>query len=79
MKGMGTRFTLIFLALTVAVILTALILETSRQPTFRAADHSNMRECVENIPREWRRGSLEYDGAEAACFYVHRPDRPGQP
>jgi hypothetical protein len=68
---MGTRFTFVFLAATVAVILGALILQASRSPTFRAADHADMSECVRNIPSEWRPGSLEYDGAETACYYIH--------
>lgn len=76
---MGTRFTLAFLGVVVAVILVALIRETSSGPTFRAADHADMAECVENIPREWRRGSLEYDGAEAACYYIHVRDRTPPP
>jgi hypothetical protein len=74
---MGTRLTLLFLGATVVVILTALILETTRGPTFRAADHADMTECVRNIPSEWRPGSLEYDGAEAACYYIHVRDRGG--
>lgn len=85
MSGKGTRFTLVVLAATVAVILGALFLETSRGPTFRAADHADMGECVRNIPREWRPGSLEYDGAETACYYIHVRNRsaprevPGDP
>jgi hypothetical protein len=84
-KGKGTRFTLVFLAATVAIILGALIMETSRGPTFRAADHADMGECVRNIPREWRPGSLEYTGAESACYYIHvrnasdPPREPGDP
>jgi len=70
-REMGTRFTVAFLALVVVVILGALIMETSSGPTFRAADHADMNDCVQNIPREWRPGSLEYDGAEAACYYIH--------
>jgi hypothetical protein len=68
---MGARFAFVFLAATVAVILGALILQASRSPTFRAADHADMGECVRNIPSEWRPGSLEHDGAETACYYVH--------
>ena len=68
---MGNRLTFAFLALVVLVIVGALVMETSSQPTFRAADHANMNECIQNIPMEWRPGSLERDGAEAACYYVH--------
>lgn len=71
MKGPGTRFTLVVLFATVAIIFTALVVQTTRGPTFRAADHANMEECVRNIPSEWRPGSLEYDGAETSCYYVH--------
>jgi hypothetical protein len=76
-KGIGARFAMLFIAATVVVILTALIVQTTRGPTFRAADHDSMADCVANIPREWRPGSLEYDGAEAACYYIHIRDRGG--
>lgn len=68
---MGTKLTALVLGATVVVILGALYLETSTGPTFRAADHADMTECVENIPREWAPGTLEYDGAETACYYIH--------
>ncbi len=68
---MGRKATVAILLLAVVVILGALFLETSSGPSFRAADHADMEECVRNIPREWRPGSLEYDGAETACHYVH--------
>jgi hypothetical protein len=74
-----TRFTIAFLAFTVTVILGALVMQTTRGPTFRAADHADMADCIRNIPSEWARGSLERDGAETACFYTHRPDRPEEP
>jgi hypothetical protein len=76
---MGNRLTFAFLALVVLVIVGALIVETSSQPTFRAADHGDMNECIQNIPREWRPGSLERDGAEAACYYIHVRDRGSPP
>lgn len=76
---MGRTFTIVFLGTTVVVILGALILETSRGPTFRAADFSNMRDCVQGIPDEWLPGSLEHDGAEAACYYIHVRDRRSRP
>lgn len=72
---MSRKLTLLLLGLVVVVIVGALFVEMSRGPTFRAADHANMDECVRNIPAEWRPGSLEYDGAEAACYYVHVRDR----
>jgi hypothetical protein len=73
--GATTKFTIAFLTLTVLVILGALVVQASQGPTFRAADYANMNECIQNIPTEWVRGSLEYDGAETSCFYTHRPDQ----
>lgn len=75
MKGTGTKFAFVFIAATVVVIVAALVVQTSRGPTFRAADHEDMADCVGNIPREWRPGSLEYDGAETACYYIHVRER----
>jgi hypothetical protein len=75
-KKTGTWFTLIFLVATVVVIFTALVVQTTRGPTFRAADYADMNECVENIPGEWLPGSLEYDGAETSCYYIHIRNRP---
>ncbi|MEX2528666.1 MAG: hypothetical protein WEA09_13620 [Gemmatimonadota bacterium] len=68
---MGRWSTAAFLILSLLVIVVALFWETSSGPSFRAADHANMQECVQNIPREWRPGSLDYDSAEAACHYIH--------
>lgn len=76
MKNIGTRFALIFLIATIVVIFTALVVQTSRGPTFRAADYADMNECVRNIPSEWLRGSLEYDAAETACYYIHVRNQP---
>jgi len=77
LKSVGTKFTLAFLALTVVIILGALIRQASQGPTFRAADHADMNECVQNIPSEWLPGSLEYDGAETSCYFVHVRGRGG--
>lgn len=60
------------LVLMVAAILVALFREATRGPRFRAQDHANYQACIEAIPREWLRGSMERSGAEDACFYVHR-------
>ena len=65
------KFSLVFLVVVCAIIVTALVIETTSGPSFRAADYANMNECVQNIPSEWLRGSLEYDSAETSCFYVH--------
>lgn len=71
MKRMTTGATLLFLAATVVVILSALVIRTSRGPTFRASDYADMDDCVANIPSEWRPGSLEHGAAESACYYLH--------
>jgi hypothetical protein len=52
-------------------ILVAVMREALSGPTFRASDHASYAECVAAIPREWRPGSLEQSGAEAACRYEH--------
>lgn len=72
---MGKRWTVTILMVVVVVIMWALFREMGAGPTFRAADYGDMEECVRNIPLEWRPGSLERDGAEAACYYVHVRDR----
>ena len=40
-------------------------------PTFSAEAWPSYEECVRNIPAEWQPGSVERDGAAAACGYVH--------
>jgi len=77
LKNPATRFTVIFLVLTVIVISGALLRQATQGPSFRAADYADMNECVQNIPREWLPGSLEYDGAEASCYWVHVRGRGG--
>ncbi|MEX2531101.1 MAG: hypothetical protein WD960_10045 [Gemmatimonadota bacterium] len=76
MKKTGTWFTLAFLVATVVVIFTALVVQASRGPSFRAADYADMNECVRNIPVEWLPGGLEYSSAETSCYYIHVRDRP---
>jgi hypothetical protein len=68
-----TWMTLLVLAIFVAGLLAALLIEASSGPTFRAEDHANYAECVRAIPEEWRPGSIEQTGAEAACRFVHQP------
>jgi hypothetical protein len=68
--------TLVVLGAVVIGLIALLIREATLGPTFRAEDHASFRECIENIPVEWPRGSLEYIGAESACGYVHEHTRP---
>jgi hypothetical protein len=75
LEGRSRHLTILFFVVVVAVILGALFLETSRGPTFRAADYADVNECIRNIPQEWRPGSLEREGAEATCYYVHVRNR----
>lgn len=58
-----------------AVLIAALFMEAGGGPTFRAADHDSLPECLAAIPAEWLPGSLERSGAETACHYVHAPRR----
>lgn len=68
----GSRITAIVLAVMVIVLVGLLTREALSGPVFRAADHASYNECVANIPSEWLPGSLDHDGAEAACMYEHR-------
>lgn len=67
----GTLITALVLGLIIVGITVALLIETNRGPTFRAEDYDTLQECLANIPAEWRQGSLQRDGAEDACRYVH--------
>jgi hypothetical protein len=66
-----TKITVVVLTLAVIGILGALFLEAASGPTFRAEDHADYHECMRNIPREWLPNSLERQGAETACVFVH--------
>ena len=55
----------------VAVGVAALFMEAASGPTFRAEDHPDLQACMRAIPAEWGPGSLQRDGAEQACMYVH--------
>jgi hypothetical protein len=70
-----TWITAAALALIVAAIVVALLMEAASGPTFRAEDYASYDECIRNIPAEWGRGTLQRDGAEEACFFVHRRGR----
>lgn len=70
-----TTFTIVFLLLMIGGIVAALVVEASRNPSFRAADYEGFADCMANIPREWLPGSLEHTSAETACAYVHAPAR----
>jgi hypothetical protein len=67
-----TQITAVFLVVVVVVLVAALYHEAASGPTFRAEDHDNFTECVSNIPREWLPNSLERQGAETACMFVHQ-------
>lgn len=67
-----TIITAVVLALVVVGLIAALFHEAASGPTFRAEDHSNYAECMRNIPREWLPNSLERQGAEAACVFIHQ-------
>ena len=67
----GTLITAVVLGLTIVGITVALLIETNRGPSFRAEEHDTLQECLANIPAEWRPGSMQRDGAEEACRYVH--------
>jgi hypothetical protein len=66
-----TKITAVLLVLMVVGLIAALFHEAASGPTFRAEDHDNYGECMRNIPREWLPNSLERQGAEAACAFVH--------
>jgi hypothetical protein len=70
-----TWITAAALALIVAAIVVALLMEAASGPTFRAGDYPSYDECVRNIPAEWGPGTPQRDGAEEACFFVHRRGR----
>ena len=67
----GAWVTALVLGLIVVGITAALLIEASRGPSFRAEDHDSLQECLANIPAEWAPGSMNRDGAEQACRYVH--------
>ena len=60
------------LGVVIVVVVAALFMEAAAGPTFRAEDYASYQECVGNIPAEWAFGSPQRDGAEEACFFVHR-------
>jgi hypothetical protein len=63
--------TLTVLGAVVLGLIILLFLEATRGPMFRAEEYDSYDECIANIPIEWRRGSVEHMGAEAACGYLH--------
>lgn len=67
----GTLITAVVLGLILLGITVALLIETNRGPSFRAQDYDTLEECLANIPVEWRPGSMQREGAEASCRYVH--------
>lgn len=67
----GTWITALVLGLTVVAITVALLMEANQGPSFRAEDHANLEECLRNIPVEWAPGTMQREGAQDACRYVH--------
>jgi hypothetical protein len=70
-----TRVTAVFLVAVVLGVVVLLVREAASGPTFRAEDHDTFAECMANIPREWLPNSLERQGAETACMFVHQRGR----
>jgi hypothetical protein len=70
-----TRITALFLVVVVVGLVALLVREAASGPTFRAEDHDSFAECMANIPREWLPNSLERQGAETACMFVHQRGR----
>lgn len=71
----GRRLTALLLLLVVVLIVLSLIRFTAAGPTFRAADHPNLEQCLGSIPHEWLPGSLERERAERACLHRERQRR----
>lgn len=67
----GTWITALVLGLTIVGITIALLVEANRGPSFRPEDFNSLQECLVNIPVEWGPGTMQRDGAEDACRYVH--------
>jgi hypothetical protein len=65
------RITVGVLLLVVVGVVVMLFLEAASGPTFRAEDYDTYAECMAGIPREWLPNSLERQGAETACMFVH--------
>lgn len=71
------QITVGFLVVVVVGLIALLYREAASGPTFRAGDFDTYAECIRNIPREWLPNSLERQGAETACLYVHQSHRGG--
>lgn len=66
-----TKLTVVVLGLVVVGLIAALFHEAASGSTHRAEDYENYQECIQGIPAEWRPNSLERQGAETACMFVH--------
>jgi hypothetical protein len=73
-----TLITVAFLVGVVVFLVAALYREAASGPTFRAEDHATYGECIRGIPIEWLPNSLERQGAETACLFVHQRPGPGR-
>lgn len=67
----STWITALVLGLTIIGITVALLIETNQGPSFRAEDYESLEECMANIPAEWGPDTMQRDGAEESCRYVH--------
>lgn len=72
------KLTALLLVLVIVLVLVALFRFTAAGPSFRAADYPTLAECMQSVPREWLRGSLERERAERACEHEERQRRARQ-
>lgn len=68
----STKMTALLLVLVIILVLVALFRFTAAGPSFRAADHATLAECIQSIPGEWLPNSLERERAERACQHQER-------
>jgi hypothetical protein len=66
-----TKITAAVLGLVLVVLVATLFLEAAAGPTHRAEDYDSYQDCIRGIPMEWLPNSLERQGAETACLFVH--------
>lgn len=62
----------VFIVLIIGIV-AALMVETSRNASFRAEDYDSLEACMDNIPAEWDSGGVERMGAETACRSLFAP------
>lgn len=77
MVNRTSQITAVFLVAVVVGLIALLYREAVSGPTFRAEDFDTYAECIRSIPPEWLPNSLERQGAETACLFVHERRRGG--